>query len=226
MNLSAKLAALEKIYEIYAEFTASLDLACKKYCAHCCTTGVILTTVEGYQIFKTLEPEGDTNWIAKIRQASAQKRFQPEITTNRLANLCADGIEPPAEQSSEWKQCPFLINRQCPIYNARPFGCRCLVSRSNCGEKGYADMDDFVLSVNTIFLQAIEHLDGNGCSGNMIDVLGVMASEKNRQAYENNILKCSSVGLIANQPLKVLMIPPEHRTKMEPILKSLREISF
>jgi hypothetical protein len=85
-------------------------------------------------------------------------------------------------------------------------------------------MDDFVLSVNTIFLQIIEHLEENGCSGNLIDVLGVMASEKNRRAFENNALKCSTAELYANQPLKVLMIPPEHRTKMEPILKSLWEI--
>ncbi len=224
MNLSNKLTALNKIYEIYAEFTASLDLACKKYCAHCCTTSVILTTLEGYKIFKTLLSKGSTQWIDKIRQASAHKRFQPKITTNQLANLCAEGIEAPAEEGTEWKQCPFLIDLHCPIYRVRPFGCRCLVSRNACGEKGYADMDDFVLSVTTIFLQVIEHLDDKGCSGNLIDVLGVMASEKNRQAYENNRLKCSTIGLIANRQLKVLMIPPEHRTKMEPILKSLREI--
>ena len=224
MNLSAKLAALEKIYEIYSEFTASLDLACKKYCAHCCTTSVILTTVEGYKIFKTLESEGRTRWIEKMRQASAHEHFQPKITTNRLANLCAEGIEPPAEESGEAKPCPFLSDHQCPIYNVRPFGCRCLVSRSDCGKKGYADVDDFVLSVNTIFFQAVEHLDQAGCTGNLIDVLGVMAAEKNRQAYENNRLNCSTTGLIANQPLKILMIPPEHRTKMEPILESLRQI--
>jgi Fe-S-cluster containining protein len=224
MNLSGKLAALEKIYEIYARFSASLDLTCKKYCAHCCTTSVILTTVEGYKIFKTLQSEGNMQWIDKIRQAAAHKRFQPKITTNQLANLCAEGIEPPEEESTEWKQCPFLINRQCPIHSIRPFGCRCLVSRNDCGKKGYAEIDDFVLSVNTIFLQVIEHLDDSGCSGNLIDVLGALTSEKNRQAYENNKLKCSTTGLIANQPLKVLMIPPEHRTKMEPILKSLREI--
>jgi hypothetical protein len=42
--------------------------------------------------------------------------------------------------------------------------------------------------------------------------------------HENNKLKCSTTGLIANQPLKVLMILPKHRAKMEPILKSLQEI--
>jgi hypothetical protein len=54
----------------------------------------------------------------------------------------------------------------------------------------------------------------------------MLASEENRQAYENKTLRCSAVGLIANQSLNILMIPPEHRTKMEPILKSLHEIRF
>ena len=81
-----------------------------------------------------------------------------------------------------------------------------------------------MLSVNTVFLQSIEHLDADGCTGNLLDMLGVMASEKNRRYYENNSFRCSNVGLIPNQPLKVLMIPPEHRTRMQPILQSLREI--
>jgi hypothetical protein len=55
-------------------------------------------------------------------------------------------------------------------------------------------------------------------------VLEVIALEENRQAYENKTLRCSAVGLIANQPLNILMIPPEHRAKMEPILRSLQEI--
>ena len=122
MNLPDKLAALEKIYEIYAGFVTSLDLACKKYCVH---------------------------WIDRVQSVSAPRRFQPKITTNRLANLCAQGIEPPLDESTEWGPCPFLIDRQCPIYAVRPFGCRCLVSRNDCGIKGYADMDDFVLSVKT-----------------------------------------------------------------------------
>jgi hypothetical protein len=53
-----------------------------------------------------------------------------------------------------------------------------------------------------------------------------MAIKENLQAYADSKLGCLSVGLIANQPLKILMIPPEHRTKMEPILQSLQKIRF
>jgi len=224
MELSKKLAALEKIYGIYDKFAASLDLACRKYCTHCCTTSVTLTTVEACKIIMDLQSSTSLDWIEKIQQAVAQTHFKPKITTNQLANLCAQGLEVPEEESSQWKSCPFLSDDLCTIYAVRPFGCRCLLSRHDCGTEGYADMDDYVLSLNTVFLQSIEHMDDNGCTGNLLDVLEVIASEENRQAYENKTLKCPAAGLLANQPLKILMIPPEHRTKMEPILRSLQEI--
>jgi hypothetical protein len=50
MELSKKLAALANIYGIYDTFSASLDSACRKYCNHCCTTSVTVTTVEAYKI--------------------------------------------------------------------------------------------------------------------------------------------------------------------------------
>jgi Fe-S-cluster containining protein len=224
MDLKNKLTALDQIYQIYDNFVSGLDLACRKHCAHCCTTGVTLTTVEGYKIAKKLESKGDTQWIEKIEQASKQPHFQLKITTNQLANMCAEGIEPPVEENTGWHVCPFLTDDLCPIYAARPFGCRCLVSRHDCGQEGYAKIDDFVLSVNTLFLQTIEHMDAGGCTGNLLDMLRVMALKENRRAYADGKLKCLSAGLIENQPLKFLMIPPEHRTKMEPILNSLREV--
>ena len=224
MDINKKLAALDQIYQIYDNFVSGLELACRKHCAHCCTTSVILTTVEGYKIIKKLESEGNRQWIEKIETAVTQPHFRLKITTNQLANMCAEGLEPPVEENTGWDRCPFLTDDLCPLYAARPFGCRCLVSHQDCGKEGVADIDDFVLSVNTIFLQTIEHLDTGGCTGNLLDVLGVMAIEEIRQDYADGKLKCPSAGLIANQPLKVLMIPPEHRPKMEPILNSLREV--
>jgi len=126
--------------------------------------------------------------------------------------------------AAEWEDCSLLTKNVCSIYNLRPYGCRCFVSRKNCAETGFADIDDFTVSVNTVFLQTIEHLDADGCSGNLIDVLQAMESEENRQAYAKNRLKCETNGLIVNWSLKVLMIPPEHRSKMEPILEELRRI--
>lgn len=225
MDITANLKILDQIYAIYDKFAASLDLACKKYCDHCCTSGVILTTLEGYKIIDHLSSDTNTDVIQHIRCASEIKRLRPQLTTNRLAQLCANGGDPPEEADNrDLQTCPLLLDRQCPIYELRPYGCRCLVSRHNCGDKGYAEIDDFVLSVNTVFLQTIEHVDADGCSGNLVDVLEAMSLEKNREAYCSGALHCSANKLIPNQPLEVLMIPPEHRTKMEPILQELRQV--
>jgi hypothetical protein len=225
MDIASNLKILDQIYAIYDKFAASLDLACRKYCDHCCTSGVILTTLEGYKIIDSLTSDSTRAVIQHIRSASELKRLRPQLTTNRLAQLCAEGVDPPEEADNlNLPGCPLLLDHECPIYELRPYGCRCLVSRHNCGENGYAEIDDFVLSVNTVFLQTIEHVDAAGCSGNLVDVLQAMSEENNREAYCSGALHCSANKLIPNQPLEVLMIPPEHRTKMEPILQELRQI--
>jgi len=227
MNITSKLNILDQIYAIYDNFAASLDPACKKYCDHCCTSGVILTTLEGYKIIERLSLDPQTDAIQQIRSASEIKRLRPQLTTNRLAQLCANGVEPLEELDNlDLQACPLLQDHQCPIYQLRPYGCRCLVSRYNCADKGYAEIDDFVLSVNTVFLQTIEHVDAGGCSGNLVDVLNALSIENNRRAYCNSTLHCSANKLIPNQPLEVLMIPPEHRREMEPILQELRQIKI
>jgi hypothetical protein len=226
MDINLKLKILDRIYAIYDKFAAALDPACKKYCDHCCTSGVILTTLEGYKIIERLSPDPQTDTIQRIRSASEIKRLRPQFTTNRLAQLCADGVAPPEEADNlDLPACPLLLDHQCPLYELRPYGCRCLVSRHTCGDQGYAEIDDFVLSVNTVFLQTIEHVDAGGCSGNLVDVLQALSIEDNRKAYCRSVLHCSANKLIPNQPLEVLMIPPEHRSKIEPILRELRQIT-
>jgi Fe-S-cluster containining protein len=227
MMLEKKIAALDRIYAAYDRVCATLDVACKKYCARCCTSNVTLTTLEGYKIVDHLIAAGKLNIIDELKHTVATTRYQPQISTNRLAELyAAEAKVPEEEMAAEWEDCPLLTKTVCSIYNLRPFGCRCFVSRKNCAEMGFADIDDFTASVNTVFLQTIEHLDADGCCGNLIDVLQVMESEENRQAYAKDRLKCETNGLIVNWSLKVLMIPPEHRTKMEPILEELRRIKI
>ena len=227
MALAKKLEALNRVYEIYDVFSATLDLACKKKCAHCCTTNVTLTTLEGYKIVDQLISSGKLDVIDRLKETAGVPRFQPLLTTNRMAELCAAEAKVPQEDTADkWQDCSLLSDSLCTIYDLRPFGCRCFVSRKNCGETGYADIDDFTASVNTVFLQVIEHLDAAGCSGNLIDLLPFMASKDNRRVYEKGELNCEDNGLIVNWELKVLMIPPEHRERIEPILQQLREINL
>ena len=227
MALKNKLDALERVYQIYEDYSTSLDLACRAKCSHCCTTNVTMTTLEAYKIIDDLGASGRLDIVTGLSEPGTGKRFQPLLTTNRLAELCAADAKVPEEDTAgDWQECNLLTDSLCTIYDLRPFGCRCFVSRQNCGETGYADVDDFTASVNTVFLQVIEHLDAQGCSGNLIDVLQCMASEDNRRAYTNNNLNCEQKGLIVNWELKVLMIPPEHRARIEPLLQQLRGINL
>ena len=227
MALEKKLEALNRVYKIYDAYSATLDLACKARCAHCCTTNVTMTTLEGYKIIYDLAAAGRHEIIDSLKGIEAQERFRPRLTTNRMAELCAADAKVPEEDTAgEWQDCSLLDDSLCSIYDLRPFGCRCFVSRQNCGETGYADMDDFTASVNTVFLQVIEHLDAEGCSGNLTDVLQFMASEDKRRAYQKGGVNCEKNGLIVNWELKVLMIPPEHREKIEPLLQQLRDVNL
>jgi Fe-S-cluster containining protein len=221
MEIDRKLKALGRIYAVYDEFVRTQETACRMHCARCCTTRVTLTTLEAYHIIQTL-PAGEAQKLfARIRAASGLRRFRPRVTTNELAELCAADAEQPLEEEFTDEKCPLLAGELCAIYAVRPFNCRCFISRVNCAEGGYADVDECSLAVNTLFLQTIEHLDADGCSGNLLDLL---ADEGKRQSCVGGTLPCAGNGLIANRPLKVLMIPPEHRAKIEPIMRKLREI--
>ena len=223
MNLQRKMVVLERIYEIYDNFTKGLDVACKKQCADCCTRNVTMTTLEGYKIAIFLKLRGKTDLYAKIQKDLYKKRFVPEITINMMADLCLQKKDIPDEESDVmWGECPLLINRECPIYKVRPFGCRCFVSEANCMENGYAKVDPFIITVNSLFLQYIEHTDKNGCFGNLTDILLFMQTEENRKFFEKGIIKCKNACMIPSRPVKALLVPPEHKARIEPILKALQ----
>lgn len=225
MDLETKLAVLKQIYSIYDDFVGNLNVACKKYCAQCCTSSVIMTTLEGYLVADHMISDGKSNLFGNVKRATPQKRFQPQTTTNKLASLCVKGKDLPEEKYDYLRgNCPLLKDYVCPVYPVRPFGCRCFVSKHDCREKGYAEVDSFVLTVNNLFLQFIEHVDAQGFTGNLADVLILMASKENRHSYKINKLKNPDTGLIPNMQIKVLMIPPEHRIKVKPILNALQNI--
>jgi len=226
MTIEQKLDLLNRIYGIYDAFAGSLEVACRKYCAHCCTANVSLTTLEGYRLVHSLEPD-QLEYLQRCLVPASEKRvFRPLLTTNRMAELCRQGREIPEEAFGDpAENCPLLEDNACPVYPLRPFGCRCLVSRVPCRQSGIAEMPDFVLSVNTVFLQTIEHLDAAGCTGNLADVLLCLLSDENRQAFRKNRLSCSAKGLIGNHRLTVLMVPPEHRARLQPILSTLGNLS-
>jgi len=225
MEIGRKLKALDRIYAVYDEFIRAQETACKTHCHQCCTTHVTLTTLEASKICETLPPGEREKLFRRVREASGLKRFRPALTTNALAELCAEDEDLPAENETPANEkCPLLTEDLCSIYASRPFNCRCFISRTPCGEKGFADVDEVVLAMNTLFLQTVEHVDADGCSGNLLDVLEVLSREEKRAAYAEGRLHCTENGLIANRPMQVLMLPPEQRERIEPILSKLRAI--
>ena len=227
MDLTTRLKILDRLYAIYDDYVGGLELACQKNCAHCCTGNVVLTTLEGYKIVDHFETEGINNWKQVIHLASGKKRFRPKTTTNKIAELCMQNRQLPEEDIPvTGEACPFVKKDQCPLYAVRPFGCRCMVSSRNCHDTGMAEMDGVVISLNTVFLQIIENFDWQGCSGNLTDVLQCLAIEDNKRAYRSASLMCLNGSLIPNRKMKALMVPPEHREQIEPILHTLRSIAL
>lgn len=224
-----RLLVLDKILEIYDEFMDEQDIACSKGCAACCTRNVTTTTLEGYRLMEYMISNGSNEKLmAKIEKESDLPRFVPTLTTNRLAELCMQGKPVPEEKNdAAWGQCPMLDDNQCPVYPARPFGCRCMVSVSDCRGQSAASMPDFLLTVNEVFLQYIEHIDSSGKSGNLTDILIYMSNPDKRSQYlAGNIEDADNKknALISNHPVKMLMIPPEHRERIAPLIESLSRI--
>jgi hypothetical protein len=227
MDLNAKLTIMERMIDIYDTFIGQFDLACEKYCAHCCTANVTMTTLEGYRIISHLEKTDAMHCLESIARQSHPDRFTPQVSINRMADICARDDDPPEEHMNpDAGPCPALESDACSLYAVRPFGCRCMVSAQNCGQTGFADMDPFILTVNDVFLQHLEHIDAQGYTGNFADVIQFLESDQHRQDYATGRLGAAPTGLVANQPVFVLMIPPEHRERIQPLMVEIRSIAI
>ena len=225
MNWESRLQILAELYRIFDDFINTRTTACRRGCDSCCTCDVTLTTLEGLRLTQELEAAGDMDWVARLVRSSSGQRFRPQLTVNQMAALCAADAPLPAEtRDSGTGRCPLLDENICPGYDARPFACRCMVSRAVCPPGGQADMDELVVTASNVFMQTIENLDASGCSGNLVDVLSVLADRDNRRSYRSGRLDCERHGLLRNHPMTVLMIPPHHRSQAQPLLNAIRAI--
>jgi len=225
ISTEGKLTALARIYSLYRSSTADLQSACAQKCAQCCSTDVTMTTLEAYYFWQGLDSNARDDLIRRLDTIADAPRFRPAITINHLAEICAADQEPPPEKKAgAMGRCPLLVEELCMHYEVRPFHCRCMVSTKVCRARGFAEMDDFTLTLNSVFLQVIEHLDTPGCTGNLLDVLPLILSTAGRKSYEDNCCDCPQLGIVSNRPLTKLMVPPRHQNRIAPILAQLQSI--
>ncbi len=212
MDDGIKRAILNEMYRIHEEYVSGLNLACRKKCADCCTQNVTMSTIEAKNIIESLDDNQRIAVRDGLKQARGGDFFRPTITVNEMADRCASEEELPDEQLDPVAgSCPLLADEQCSIYPVRPFECRAFVSLRECRENGHADMSSLTVNVNNLFRQYIEHIDADGMSGNLTDVLMTLLGDE-------------KAALIENRPISVLMIDPEHKDRLDDIMEKLNTI--
>ncbi|MEX1300773.1 MAG: hypothetical protein AB1Z16_01315 [Desulfotignum sp.] len=216
---------LNNIYHLYDQIMGSAVLACGPGCAGCCTCNVTLTSLEARWMNERLPSPRRETLLKTITHKFPAKRYIPKMSANRFARLCMEDADLPEEENDPaWGKCPLLENDRCTLYDVRPFGCRAMVSEADCRDTGSAKMPAWVLTVNNVFLQAIEHLDQDGYSGNLSDMLlPALSGEPTPQGKQNHSLK-DERRFVRNEPIPCLMIPPEHRARMAPIVRNLSHL--
>lgn len=222
MKVQDRLSLLKQIYAIHDGYTQDVQTACAKGCAACCTCNVTATTMEGLLVYEHLVASGRSGQMRTILGSMPPSRYRPRLTLNQIVMLCATGRQPPDEVNDPAAGiCPLLEDGICSIYPVRPFGCRAMLSSSDCAAVGEAEMPPFVLSLNNVILQYLEAVDQPGVTGNLLDVLEIMAQEASRQRYRTGKSVDTLIQMPANRSFPVLMVPPEHRAAIKPLIQSL-----
>ncbi|WP_035237402.1 YkgJ family cysteine cluster protein [Desulfobacter vibrioformis] len=215
--------AMNTLGEIYAMFDtamAAFPFACAKQCADCCTCNVTATGLEIAYIHDRLDGFARDDIRVRLDRAGQTRRYRPFQTTNGFALACMAGRDADEEENDpSWGICPLLDNGICTIYPVRPLGCRVMMSTTPCRQTGQADMPFLALTITTVFMQFVEHLDAGGVYGNFLDLL---------EHAGTDALDCNGVpgrdkipGTVKNLKIPALMIPPGHVGKTRNLVQSL-----
>ena len=221
-RVKAALDILEKLYECHDGALAELGMGgafCHKGCAQCCTCNVTLTRLEALYIKEGLGKKAPE--VLDRLALAPTPRYRPLLSMNAFVKACMEGADAPdGENDPSWGACPLLADGVCTIYPFRPLGCRSLVSRKNCAETGYADMDPVILTLNNVFIQFVEHLDAGGCTGNFSDLLAAVLTGTGKGSEGGN----PGNDFAPNHPIPVLMVEPAHQEALIPIVQRIQNI--
>lgn len=222
-SLDKKFRLLETIYRFCDEIARPFrPWACEPGCSACCTSMVILTTLEAahlWEKFPTLLKERAGLSVEELSLPPLR------ITTNEHASLCLarKDFEEDAAPVANQRPCALLESRRCLCYEARPLMCRMMFSSVRCDETGEAEIPPRLLSLNTVCLQLVEDLDAAGWSGYLGCVLPHFCDADFIEAYKAGSAKADDIRLRRNHPNPGLIVPPEDQKQVRHWLKDLRE---
>lgn len=166
-----------------------------------------MTTLEGELIVDYLKTRPDLHSLLQALPYAPT----PVATTNRFARSCLDGTDGDADPGGwDLAPCVFLHRDCCQIYPVRPFMCRSFGSRVPCSQTGSAEVDPFFLTLTTVIMQCIEHLDRGRPWGNLNSILRLLASAP-----------AGGEELPTAQPLPGFLIPPEEEAAIKDRLEIL-----
>lgn len=219
-NSNKAVNTLEEVYALFDTAMAAFPFACAKQCADCCTCNVTATGLEIAYIQDRLGGRALDDVRVRLNRAGQSRRYRPLQTTNGFALACMEDRDADEEENDpSWGTCPLLEDGICTIYPVRPLGCRVMMSTTPCRQTGQADMPFLALTITTVFMQFVEHLDAGGVYGNFLDLL---------EHAGNNALGCNGLpgkgniaGTAKNLKIPALMIPPEHVEKTRSLVQSL-----
>lgn len=205
---------LSAIYALYEQWAGAFAFACRKGCATCCTQSVTMTTLEGELIHEYLTRQRP-DLLPRLATLPADSPA-PWATTNQFAAACLRG-EDIEEAPACWDltPCVFLQDGSCTIYPVRSFMCRGFGSRIRCDEQGEAEVEPLFLTLNTVIMQCIEHLDQGRPWGNLNTILRRIAADKKGKEGKDR-----TTGLVA-QPIPGFLLLPEEETALREKVQAL-----
>lgn len=202
---------LLRIYGLYDRWTGEFAFACRKGCATCCTRSVTMTTLEGELLTEYLAAHPELPLIPSGMPAGIPA---PPTTTNQFAAACLRGEEADDTQPLwDTTPCCFLRDGSCLVYPVRPFMCRSFASRVRCDLTGAAEIEPFLLTLNTVILQCIEHLDHGRPWGN---IYAILRSQRKTEPEGKR-----EPGLLIAERIPGFLIPPEEMARMDGFLRQI-----
>ncbi|MCW7755011.1 YkgJ family cysteine cluster protein [Desulfobotulus sp. H1] len=216
MDPASRLLSLKELYHLQAAAFQPYQTACKPGCSSCCTRNVVITSLEADFIIQGMSSDNSTRLQSAFLNQPALLRLQPRITMNTMASLYMEGEEPQEDAADPaWWPCPLMDTDQktCLVYEYRPMACRCMVSKINCETSGAADMEEGLVILHTLFLQLTEHLDANGRSASLLDLL-----------MERLFPGSVSIPMPENRKIPMLMIPGSWQQKLRPLLEEIQSL--